>query len=127
MILYHIDEFIRKVKAEKMETNGEGFNNRNRYLSVYHPFSLDFILSRMYVIREVSPSSMAFIFPDPAADYDHGTKNNPIPYVICIPRRNDAFRRTLTKIIRTLCCYHKIVISRVYPPNMCLDWLQNLL
>ena len=129
VIIYHIDELIRKVKAEKMETDilkEESFNIRNGYLSEYDPNCSDFILSRMYVMREVISSSIAFIFPDPATYYDHGAKNDPIPYVIGIPHTNAFFRvrcgllRPLTKILRTLGHHQKIVISRVYSPDMCL-------
>ena len=105
VILYHIDELIRKVKAEKTEKDtpkDETFNIQNRYLSVCSLDCSNFILSRTYIVKEFGTSAISFICPDPATNYNHGAKNDPVPYVIGNPH-GDGFFRPLVKIIRTIC------------------------
>ena len=122
VILYHIDELIRKVKAEKIDVDTpkeQTLNLRNRYLFVCDRDCSDFILSRTYIIKEFGASYISFICPDPATNYDHGANNDPVPYVIGNPHW-DGFFRPLAKIIGALCHHHKIVITGVYSPNMCL-------
>ena len=120
VILYHIDELIRKVKAEKTEKDTpkqKTFNIQNGYLSVCSHDRSDLFLSRMYVVREVGSLFMAFICPDPVREYDHGDKNDPARYVISNPCGNHFFGR-LVKIIQMLTHHHKIVITRIYSPDI---------
>ena len=101
VILYQIDDIIRKVKTERMETDTlktDVFDLRNRYLSICSLGCSDFVLSRTYIIRHPLSHWISFICPDPASN--HGAKNDPIPYVIGSPHR-DLFFRPLARIIRT--------------------------
>ena len=129
LIVYNIDQYIRKVKAEKIETDvpeEETFNIQNQYLSVCFHDCSDFILSRMYVVREVSSHYMAFICPDTVTSYGHSANNDPVRYVICNPCR-DHFFGPLVKIIQTLSHHHKILITRLYSSKICLTEIDSTL
>ena len=117
VILYHIDELIRKVKSENGQRFLEEiFNLRNRHLSVCNFDTSDFILSRIYVIRQSGTPSISLICPDPTRCY---ATNDPVPYVIGNPHGNQFFH-PLSRIIQTLNNHHSIVITHLYSPNMCL-------
>ena len=122
VIPYSIDELVRKITTENMksENNKENINPLwNQHLSVCGPDCSDFILSRVYVIRRRGWRETALIIPETNANFENGANNDPVPYVIGSPH-GVSFFRPLVKITRTLGHYNKVVITRVYSPNMCL-------
>ena len=122
VIPYSIDELVRKITTENMKSENPKENINplwNQHMSVCGPDCSEFILSRVYVIRERGWPQTAFIIPETNANFENAAKNDLVPYVIGSPH-GVWFSRSLVKIIRTLDHYNKIVITRIYSLNMCL-------